>query len=284
MKYCSHNTSARQRGYILLFLILLVTILSIGLMKAVEDIAFEIKRDREEEFIHRGLEYSRAVRKYVKAFGRYPNSIDALENTNNIRFLRKRFKDPITGKDFKLLYYADLNTFNATTPRPPTPPMAFEPPTATIAPNGEQVPAEQLSSGGPLEIQQPSSEPQVSAPSDQATVDGNGSATPAAPSQSQADAGSEPSGGRAIVGVTSYSSAQTIRIFNHKDHYNQWQFVYDPSTDHIGLMTTPNQPIRQAATAVPAQDTQQSSATVPSTGEDATRPAANLSQPQAPER
>lgn len=281
MKDCSHNRSPRQRGYILLFMILLVTILSIGLMKAVEDIAFEIKRDREEEFIHRGLEYSRAVRKYVKAFGRYPNSIEALENTNNIRFLRKRFKDPITGKDFKLLYYADLRTFNAIAPSRPARPMAFEPPTATIAPNGEQVPTEQVSSDGVVVVQEPSSRPQDASQSDQAAVENNESPASAAPSDSQTDAGSEPSGGAAIIGVTSYSSAQTIRIFNHKEHYNQWQFVYDPSTDHIGLMTTPNQPLRQIT---PAQDAQQSNATVSSTGEDAPHPAANLSQPQAPER
>jgi hypothetical protein len=249
-------------------------------MKAVEDIAFEIKRDREEELIHRGLEYSRSVRKYVKAFGRYPNSIEALENTNNIRFLRKRFKDPITGKDFKLLYYGDPKTFTATR-TPPTPPMAFQPPTATIAPNGEQVPAEQLSSGGPVNVQEPVSGAQDSAQSGQATVESNESTATAASSESETDAGSEPSGGRAIIGVTSYSSAQTIRIFNHKDHYNQWQFVYDPSTDHVGLMTAPHQPLLHTASSQPAQDTQSSSATVST---DPAHPAAVLSQPPAPER
>src|SRR5262249_52993227 len=209
MNYCSHNRSVRQRGYILLFLILLVTILSIGLMKAVEDIAFEIKRDREEEVIPRGFEYSRAVRKYVKAFGRYPNSLEALENTNNIRFLRKRFKDPITRKDFKLLYYGDLKTFYATAPNPPARQKAFEPPAATIAPNGEQVPQEQLSSGGPVNVQEPASGPQDSSQSGQASVESNQSAASAASSASDADADSEASGGRAIIGVTSYSSAQT---------------------------------------------------------------------------
>jgi hypothetical protein len=253
-------------------------------MKAVEDIAFEIKRDREEEFIHRGLEYSRAVRKYVKAFGRYPNSIEALENTNNIRFLRKRFKDPITRKDFKLLYYGDLKTFYATAPQPPTRPVAFEQPAATIAPNGEQVPQEQLSSGGPMNVQAPVSGPPDSSQSGQATVENNESTPSAASSESETGAGSEPSGGRAIIGVTSYSSAQTIRIFNRKDHYNQWQFVYDPSTDHIGLMTTPNQPLLHAPASQPAQDIQRSSATVSTMGETPTHPAADLTQPQAPER
>ena len=47
----------------------------------------------------------------MKQFNHYPTSIDAHENSNNMRFLRKRYKDPITGKEFKLLYYGDLETF-----------------------------------------------------------------------------------------------------------------------------------------------------------------------------
>jgi hypothetical protein len=38
-------------------------------------------------------------------------------------------------------------------------------------------------------------------------------------------------------------------VFNKKDHYNQWQFIYDPSTDRGGLLTTPNQPPLQGAVA-----------------------------------
>jgi hypothetical protein len=64
--------------------------------------------------------------------------------------------------------------------------------------------------------------------------------------QTQADAPVLEDGGRAIVGVTSYSKHETIRIFNKKNHYNQWQFVYDPSTD-IGLMKAPSQPLPRGA-------------------------------------
>ena len=67
-----------------------------------------MKRDREEEMIHRGVQYSRAIRRYVKKTGRYPTRLEELENTNNIRFLRKRYKDPITGKDFKLLHVGEV--------------------------------------------------------------------------------------------------------------------------------------------------------------------------------
>jgi type II secretory pathway pseudopilin PulG len=112
MKVVFHK-DRREGGYVLLVLLLSVSLLSISLLAMMGRLEIQIKRDREKELIHRGLEYSRAVRKYVKMFGRYPNSVEQLENSNNIRFLRKRYKDPITGKDFNLLHYGDLETFNA---------------------------------------------------------------------------------------------------------------------------------------------------------------------------
>src|ERR1700758_1329803 len=104
-RFCKRGS---EQGYVLLILLLFIALLSIGFMAMVERLDFQLKRDREEELIHRGVQYSRAVRKFVKKFGRYPDSIEQLENTNNIRFLRKCYKDPITGKDFKILHNADL--------------------------------------------------------------------------------------------------------------------------------------------------------------------------------
>jgi len=71
----------------------------------------QAKRDREEEMIHRGTEYARAIKKYYKKFGRYPANLEQLDNTNQIRFLRQRYKDPLTknGK-WKLLNYGDIQT------------------------------------------------------------------------------------------------------------------------------------------------------------------------------
>ena len=63
--------------------------------------------------IHRGTQYSRAIRHFVKKTGRYPTRLEELENTNNIRFLRKRYKDPITGKDFKLLHVGEVQLTGA---------------------------------------------------------------------------------------------------------------------------------------------------------------------------
>ena len=97
-----------QSGYILLLLMLGVTLLAIAAAAIAPTLAFQIRRDREEELIHRGVQYSRAVRRYVKKFGRYPTRLEELEDTNNLRFLRRRYKDPITGQDFKLLHLGEI--------------------------------------------------------------------------------------------------------------------------------------------------------------------------------
>src|SRR5690348_8430803 len=106
----SRSTIRRRRseqGYVMLLLLLTVAMMIIAAGVIVPSITFEIKRDREEEMIHRGVQYSRAIRAYYKKFGRYPAKIEDLENTNQMRILRKRYKDPITGKDFKLLHYGE---------------------------------------------------------------------------------------------------------------------------------------------------------------------------------
>src|ERR1700724_4405054 len=102
-----------QRGYILLTLMLVVALLAIAALALAPDLAFQTRRDREEELIHRGVQYSRAVRAYFKKFGRYPTRIEDLESANNLRFLRKRYKDPINGQDFKLLHFGEVKMFGS---------------------------------------------------------------------------------------------------------------------------------------------------------------------------
>ena len=47
------------------------------------------------------------------------------------------------------------------------------------------------------------------------------------------------------MGVVSTSTKESIREFNTKNHYNDWQFIYDPSIDRGGLLNTPAQPALQ---------------------------------------
>src|SRR5258708_32371447 len=100
-------------GYYMLTLLLALALMAIFVGAILPQITFEIKRDREEELIHRGVQYSRAIRLYYKKFGRYPTRIEDLESANNLRFLRKRYKDPENCKngkcaDFKLLHFGEV--------------------------------------------------------------------------------------------------------------------------------------------------------------------------------
>src|SRR6185437_11732813 len=88
-----------EDGYILIAVLFLVALVLIGLAVAAPRMAKSIQRDKEIEAVHRGEQYKRAIQLYYRKFGRYPSSIDQLVDTNNIRFLRKKYTDPITGKD-----------------------------------------------------------------------------------------------------------------------------------------------------------------------------------------
>lgn len=99
-----------EAGFVLLAVIFLCMLLLISLAIAAPKMARSIQRDKEMETIHRGEQYRRAIQLYYKKFGRYPTSIDQLLNTNQIRFLRKRYTDPLTGKDdWKPVYFGQAH-------------------------------------------------------------------------------------------------------------------------------------------------------------------------------
>jgi hypothetical protein len=73
-------------------------------------------------------------------------------------------------------------------------------------------------------------------------------------------------GGAPVVGVTSTSKKETIRVFAKKNHYNDWQFIYDPNSDRGGLLNAPVQPGLQGAGIVsPTQNGQIGNSGAPGT-------------------
>ncbi len=95
----SQRRKGQESGFALLFVLLAAAMVAIFLYSQMPNVAFEGQRLKEADLVAHGEQYKRAIRLFYRQFGRYPPSIDALENTNNIRFLRRRFKDPMTGKD-----------------------------------------------------------------------------------------------------------------------------------------------------------------------------------------
>jgi type II secretory pathway pseudopilin PulG len=247
---------ATERGYIMLTLLLAMALMVIFAGVIVPSITFEIKRDREEEMIHRGAQYSRAIRAYYKKFGRYPTKIEDLESTSNLRFLRKRYKDPMNCKntkcaDFKLLHYGEVQMslsglrggaipganplgaaggLNGSTGFPQTSALAGNNPYAgNSSPVGQpQQPPSTVQSGSDP------AQPGTAAPGDST---GPGSASPG----SNQIASGQIIGGP-IIGVAPTSKDPTIREYNKKKKYKDWVFIYDPAQDQGRLITTPYQP------------------------------------------
>jgi type II secretory pathway pseudopilin PulG len=217
--------NSRSGGYILITLMLFLALLAIAALAVLPDIAFQVKRDREDELIHRAVAYSRGIRRYYKKFGRYPNRIEDLENTNSLRFIRKRYKDPITNQDFTILRYGDPRLVGVML----NPGLQRAPGSAPTQPGSAPTP--QPSSGTTGDSTNSSS--------------GSTNANTAVSSSGSSDTSSSTQqviGGGPMLGVASASTAQTIREFNNKNHYNDWLFIYDPMSDRGGLLNAPYQP------------------------------------------
>src|SRR6185369_2117182 len=97
------QTHRNDAGFSLAALIFFATAASIFIAAAVPAYQMQAKRELEEELIFRGEEYTRAIQKYQRRFGVYPTSVDQLVSTNGLRFLRRAYKDPMNGKDFRLI-------------------------------------------------------------------------------------------------------------------------------------------------------------------------------------
>src|SRR5207244_11283377 len=97
------RTHRSDAGFSLAALIFFATAASILIAAVVPAYQMQAKREIEEELIFRGEEYTRAIQKYQRRFGVYPSTVDQLLLTNNIRFLRRKYEDPITGKEFRLI-------------------------------------------------------------------------------------------------------------------------------------------------------------------------------------
>ena len=97
-----------ESGFALLLVFLMAAILAIALYAEIPRVGFQTQRNKEQLLMERGEQYKLAVRRFVKVNGRYPANLDELENLNNRRFLRRRYKDPLTGKDeWRLIHTAN---------------------------------------------------------------------------------------------------------------------------------------------------------------------------------
>ncbi len=197
-----------QRGFILLALLFMVAVIMIVMATAAPGIATAIKRQREEELIHRGKQYQRAIQLYYRKFGRFPASLEQLENTNNVRFLRRKYSDPITGKDeWRLIRFGQAKPRSA---------PAFGPGSGQGGAGGQGGMGGAGMGGSGVGSPSPS----------QGVLPGSSAASISRPLSGSPTLGSGP-----IVGIASTSEKESIKEIDGKNHYHEWEFVYDPSQD-----------------------------------------------------
>jgi type II secretory pathway pseudopilin PulG len=181
----------RDEGYAMAGLIIGISVMAIVMTAAMPVWKHQAQREKEEELVFRGEQYVHAIglfqRKYANA---YPPNINLLVEQ---KFLRKKYKDPITGEDFVPLTQASQQG-------------GIQPGTGAggTAQRGGQATTPATSRGG-------------------APATGRGTQTTLTPVGAGVPGGA-PAGG--IIGVSSKSTDSSIRLYKGRSHYNEWQFVY----------------------------------------------------------
>jgi type II secretory pathway pseudopilin PulG len=189
-------------------------LVAIGVMSIMLTVAMPawrqmVQREKEEELIFRGQQYARSIglfqRKYAAA---YPPDVDTLVQQ---KFLRKKYKDPmVPDGEFQVLYQASMG----------------QPMVPGLQPGlGQQQRGE-----GPSGARREQGT-QVGAPRDQLRRGDQAQVPRASPFANRPAGGLSgtvgPRGG--VIGVVSKSTEKSIRLYNGRDRYNEWQFVYTPS-------------------------------------------------------
>jgi len=241
-----------EQGFVLLAVIFLLALLTIALAVAAPKVAREIQRDRELETMHRGKQYIRAIKMYYKKFGSYPPNPDALyKSTNNIRFLRKKYADPTTGKeDWKPIYYGQNKA--------PTAMGFFGQPLGGIGGGGcagsnplgggasslssaststSSIGSAAGSNSDCLGTGLASSSSGLTANGGTSPTDPNAASSNAAPGSTTGSATGSATGqtfgGVGIIGFSPNRPKQSIMVYKKKNHYNEWEFVYDPQAEQL---------------------------------------------------
>ena len=223
----------------------LLAIFTIAMSVAVPRIAKEIQLDRERETMERGKQYTRAVQLYYRKFHAFPPNQDALVKTNEIRFLRKKYVDPTTGKDdWKPIRFGQAKTQTLGFFGQPIAGagsaggsvMAGIGPSGGNGLNGGSTIGGSGSSIGGSSILGPTNSGTGSIPAAGTPGASTGTATgtgTGSGSSTGTDTGltGQTFGGAGIIGFSPAGTKQSIMIYKKKNHYEEWEFVYDPLTD-----------------------------------------------------
>jgi type II secretory pathway pseudopilin PulG len=277
-----------EQGSALLIVFIVAAIIAIGLYRELPGVAFQAQRQKEQLLIDRGNQYKRAVKLFVRRFGTYPQSIESLENTNTVRFLRRRYPDPFTTQqDWRLLHAGPggilLDSKVKTNPGGISSSADSETDTGdsgsgTVAPLPRaRPPAIRVNNNTGQEVAASDTQEDPSAPllpgGKASAMTDNSPAKVDAASTKDSDTGrsaggSGPSFGAGIAGVGSSAHGQSIMLVQKQSDYSLWEFWYNPAVDGDVLPLIPPQAPFQGVngtsspgTVAPASNSNQKDAT-----------------------
>jgi hypothetical protein len=260
------NAGNKQSGYALLLVVFLLALLVVGTMSVSLRVLTQGRREKEQEMVWRGKQYTRGIKLYYRKMGRFPTSMDDLvkPKVGNLRFMRQAYKDPMNKEDgtWRLIYVGPAGNLIGSLKPPsggiqmPIPGgQAGGAPVTSIGSFGSQpTPA-----GG---IAGPGAAPGAAgAPGTGTGATGTGTGaqgtdtTGAGPDAQAVPTGDLPTimGGN-IIGIGSKINKPSLMVYEKAHNYRLFEFIWDPSKD-MGVGAAPGTPIgAPTGTGAPGQN------------------------------
>ncbi len=243
-----------ERGYALLVVVFLVTLLLISTMAVAPNILTEGRREKEKEMIWRGKQYTRGVKLYYRKLGRFPTSLDDLTKPKigTVRFMRQAYKDPMNKEDgaWRLIYVGPAGQLigslkpsqqnlqlpqmgNVGTPASALGGIATPPQGSATGQQGSSFGQSSFGQQSLIPSQPGGTAAGANAPGAGTNALGT-SGTPAGTDQQTIPSGDTPTimGGN-IIGVGSKINKSSVIVYDKAKNYRLFEFIWDPSKDNV---------------------------------------------------
>jgi type II secretory pathway pseudopilin PulG len=209
---------AGDPGYVMVALLVAMSVMAVLMGVALPVWNKQAQREREEEYLFRAHEYARGILKFQRKAGpgTLPPTLDLLVEQ---RFVRRKYKDPLTGQDFQPVYQ-------------------------TAAPiGGSGGAAGAIGTGGGAATGGFGS----TSTAGSGTGFGSTSTSSTGGTSTTSQTGAMP--GAPVIGVVSKSKGTSIKIYNGRTRYDQWAVTWQDVRPGKGLPPDILQAMNQAGAA-----------------------------------
>ena len=226
----SGHSRRSERGYAMAALLVAMSVMAIVLSTAMPVYQTVARREREAELVFRGEQYARAIALFQRKYGnQFPPDVDVLIDQ---KFLRKKYKDPITGGDFQFLGAGspELAQAMSTTPQQTLDALRGRGPGATGGRGTPLGAGTAAGAGRGTEQQQSGAQSSFGRGT---PLGAQGMSAGRSPFSAAAQAANTQAGG-GILAVASKSTQTSLRLYNGKNKYNEWLFMATAASVQAG--------------------------------------------------